>query len=120
MVRTDSRARTLDSFLQARPALASAINETEAPAKRTRPNPNERDGQAPAVAAAAEPLLAAAEASVHDGVRTLLRDHVFVGCVSDELALVQHQTRLCLVNYRMLTYVCGRGGGWAPGRGALA
>ena len=32
------------------------------------------------------------------GLRTLMQNHTFVGCVSPEFALIQHDTKLYLVN----------------------
>lgn len=34
----------------------------------------------------------------HSGLREIFQNHKFVGCVSKELALIQHQTKLYLVN----------------------
>ena len=42
-----------------------------------------RAGRAPQV------LLAACEGRAHDGLTELLREHAFVGCVTERLALVQ-------------------------------
>ena len=39
---------------------------------------------------------------VFEGLRELFQDHTFVGCVSEELALMQHQTQLYLVNTHRL------------------
>ena len=39
----------------------------------------------------------------HLGLKNLLEDHKFVGCVNKSLALVQHLTRLYLVNTRKLS-----------------
>jgi len=35
----------------------------------------------------------------HSGMQELFRDHSFVGCVDDRLALIQFQTKLCIVDY---------------------
>ncbi|KAH3719211.1 hypothetical protein DPMN_062043, partial [Dreissena polymorpha] len=41
--------------------------------------------------------------NIHKGVREMFADHVFVGCVDEEFALMQHQTRLLLVNTTKLS-----------------
>ncbi|KAJ3039014.1 DNA mismatch repair protein [Rhizophlyctis rosea] len=41
--------------------------------------------------------------SSHAALTSLFKDHTFVGCVDDEIALVQHQTRLYLVNHKELS-----------------
>jgi hypothetical protein len=38
---------------------------------------------------AAQALLAACEGRAHEGLTELLREHAFVGCVTERLALVQ-------------------------------
>jgi DNA mismatch repair ATPase MutL len=43
-------------------------------------------------------LLAAVDAAKHTGLRDAFRTHTFVGCVDDTFALMQHKTRLYLVN----------------------
>ncbi|XP_064613647.1 LOW QUALITY PROTEIN: DNA mismatch repair protein Mlh1-like [Liolophura sinensis] len=43
------------------------------------------------------------EQNTHTGIRDLLQNHKFVGCVSEDLALVQHGTKLHLVNTSVLS-----------------
>ncbi|XP_071802994.1 DNA mismatch repair protein Mlh1-like isoform X1 [Asterias amurensis] len=43
------------------------------------------------------------EDDMHKGLREMLRHHTFVGCVNAEFALLQHQTKLYLVNTSKLT-----------------
>ena len=105
MVRTDNRTRTLDAFLtHTSPSVPPTATEHPpaeggqgAPPKRPRVGAaltTERE----AVASHLEELQREVVQAVHPGLQTLFREHFFVGCVSDTLALVQHQTRLCLVN----------------------
>ena len=42
------------------------------------------------------------EARCHTGLRRLLAEHSFVGVVTAQLSLLQHQTKLYLVNHRRL------------------
>ena len=42
------------------------------------------------------------ESRCHTGLRHLLAEHTFVGVVTSRLSLLQHQTRLYLVNHRRL------------------
>lgn len=42
-------------------------------------------------------------AGQHQGIQSIVRDHYFVGCVNDYLALIQFQTKLYIVNYRELS-----------------
>lgn len=37
------------------------------------------------------------------GLETLLRSHVFVGCVDDTFILLQHETKLYLVNIAVVS-----------------
>lgn len=48
-------------------------------------------------------LMAKVEDKTHQGLTELMRDHAFVGTASDTLALVQHGTRLFLVDLPLLT-----------------
>ncbi|XP_052803937.1 DNA mismatch repair protein Mlh1-like isoform X2 [Mya arenaria] len=41
--------------------------------------------------------------NMHSGVREMFADHVFVGCVDEQFALIQHQTKLLLVNTTKLS-----------------
>ncbi len=48
-------------------------------------------------------LIGKVEARGHEGLIELMREHVFVGCASESLALVQHGTKLFLVDLPALT-----------------
>ena len=48
-------------------------------------------------------LIAKTEDKAHEGLTELMRDHAFVGSATDTLALVQHGTRLFLVDLPLLT-----------------
>lgn len=39
------------------------------------------------------------------GLSDIFADHTFVGVVDDALALIQHQTKLYLVNYSVIRYI---------------
>ncbi|KAL4222892.1 DNA mismatch repair protein [Mactra antiquata] len=41
--------------------------------------------------------------NMHNGLREMFMDHVFVGCVDQEFSLMQHQTKLMLVNTTKLS-----------------
>ncbi|KAH9276008.1 hypothetical protein BASA83_001280 [Batrachochytrium salamandrivorans] len=41
--------------------------------------------------------------SEHKSITELFREHTFVGCVNDILALIQHHTKLYLVNYQEIS-----------------
>lgn len=44
-------------------------------------------------------LLGEAKAAVHPALQAIVREHTFVGVVDEQLSLVQHKTRLVLVNH---------------------
>ena len=128
MVRTDNRTRTLDAFLThtslgVTPATtehAPAEGGHGAPPKRLRVDTTSTMEREP-VASHLEELHHEVLQAVHPGLQTLFREHFFVGCVSDTLALVQHQTRLCLVNVQAVRFVtCARlrnaGAAWLTNR----
>ncbi|RYG41257.1 hypothetical protein EON68_03285, partial [archaeon] len=48
-------------------------------------------------------LLAAVNAAVHDGLVDVCRRHVYVGTVDRHLSLIQHNTKLLLVNHTQFT-----------------
>jgi DNA mismatch repair protein MLH1 len=39
----------------------------------------------------------------HDGLTDIFRDHSFIGCVNNSIALIQHKTQLLMVNYNHLS-----------------
>jgi DNA mismatch repair protein MLH1 len=39
----------------------------------------------------------------HDGLTDIFRDHTFIGCVNNSIALIQHKTQLLMVNYNHLS-----------------
>jgi DNA mismatch repair protein MLH1 len=49
-------------------------------------------------------LLKVVQEKGHDAMRALFKDYSFVGCVNENLALVQHQTELFLCNVATLRY----------------
>jgi hypothetical protein len=52
-----------------------------------------------------ENLLRGVQEKGHNGLRALFKDYSFVGCVNENLALVQHQTELFLCNVSVLRYL---------------
>ncbi|KAK2158972.1 hypothetical protein LSH36_161g14039 [Paralvinella palmiformis] len=145
MVRTDSKEQKLDAFLQvAAPTNISADPEeieqesmdTQQPGSSTEVKDNRgtkraADDSEPAVSPSCNPhrreikltnvleLRKQITDGTHTGLRELLQNHTFVGCVNAEYALIQHQTKLYLVNttklskelfYQLLLYDFGNFG----------
>ncbi|PVD30065.1 hypothetical protein C0Q70_09326 [Pomacea canaliculata] len=117
MVRTDSREQKLDAFLS-RPPTASSSRQMEpqpdtavvreggadgacglssVPSKKLKPV--RREIRLTSILSLRQEI----EENSHPGLREMLREHKFVGCVTEELALVQHRTKLYLVNTHRLS-----------------
>ncbi|GAB5586850.1 DNA mismatch repair protein Mlh1 [Umbelopsis nana] len=121
-VRTDSKLRTLDNFLHvSAPANkmlppASKPTETEAdivmdeadPIVDDRPTPPhtavnvDRERVEVRLTSLLE-LRKEVKKNEHKGLSEVFADHTFVGIVDDALALIQHQTKLYLVNYSVIS-----------------
>ncbi|KAK7109836.1 hypothetical protein V1264_013814 [Littorina saxatilis] len=124
MVRTDSRDQKLDAFLSKPKAsvttvstsLASGVTaspsgirsnqqssissvEKEHPGGSAKSATHRREIKLSSILSLQQDI----ENNAHTGLRELFQDHTFVGCVSEELALVQHQTKLYLVNTHRLS-----------------
>ncbi|KAK2184743.1 hypothetical protein NP493_254g01008 [Ridgeia piscesae] len=97
MVRTDSRSQKLDGFLLRGPSVgkkrrhAETTDDPASMAKRTIRLKSVLD------------LRHNIEQQTHTGLREIFENHTFVGCVSPEHALIQHSTKLYLVNTTKLS-----------------
>ncbi|KAL8576325.1 hypothetical protein ACOMHN_006248 [Nucella lapillus] len=124
MVRTDKREQKLDAFLSpaatstssARKITPSDHRQSEDSTAATASGSKSEDQQESPVVprktathrreiklSSILVLRQEIEEACHSGLRELLKDHTFVGCVSEDLALVQHQTHLYLVNTHRLS-----------------
>ncbi|CAO3677948.1 unnamed protein product [Umbelopsis vinacea] len=127
-VRTDSMLRTLDSFLHASaptPAQAAALasaktlpekhsdvedvvmEEAETVAEQRKFVPNttsstDRERVEVRLTSLLE-LRKDVKKNEHKGLSGIFADHAFVGIVDDSLALIQHQTKLYMVNYSIIS-----------------
>ena len=123
MVRTDHRERKMDAFLHKAPP--SGDNEkpmetdnidsaTSLVTPRKRPiqdvidspgnltssgNPRRRAIKLSSILTLQQEI----EGATHAGLKEVFQNHKFVGCVSPEHALVQHQTKLYLINTTKLS-----------------
>ncbi|KAI9263311.1 putative DNA mismatch repair protein MlH1 [Phascolomyces articulosus] len=107
LVRTDSRITTLDTFIQ-RSEDGNELNtdpmevNNESPAQPI----SSQSMKKPRVDVQITSILNlrnAVKKSEHSGLTQVLRDHSFVGCVDDTLALLQHERDLYLVNYAVIS-----------------
>uniref|UniRef100_A0A667XHZ8 DNA mismatch repair protein MLH1 n=1 Tax=Myripristis murdjan TaxID=586833 RepID=A0A667XHZ8_9TELE len=126
MVRTDSRAQKLDAFLQPKerpppnpepPAPGGREAAAEKPRKRprTEQQQQQQEEEQEEQTAAATPkrrvikltsikeLRAEITENTHKGLQDMLQNHSFVGCVNPQWTLIQHQTKLYLLNTTKLS-----------------
>uniref|UniRef100_A0A667Y7K2 DNA mismatch repair protein MLH1 n=1 Tax=Myripristis murdjan TaxID=586833 RepID=A0A667Y7K2_9TELE len=128
MVRTDSRAQKLDAFLQPKerpppnpeppaPGGREAAAEKPRPAARprTEQQQQQQEEEQEEQTAAATPkrrvikltsikeLRAEITENTHKGLQDMLQNHSFVGCVNPQWTLIQHQTKLYLLNTTKLS-----------------
>ncbi|KAJ8657502.1 hypothetical protein O0I10_006804 [Lichtheimia ornata] len=118
MVRTDSRAKTLDTYVQRRPILSSPredYNIAESSSSSSHPQPMDivqepstetRATKRPRITVrikSIDRLRAAVNRSKHNTLTTVLSNHTFVGCIDDTLALIQHMRDLYLINYAVFS-----------------
>ncbi|KAI9288731.1 histidine kinase-like ATPase [Umbelopsis sp. AD052] len=119
-VRTDSKLRTLDNFLHT-PSIISKPTQTAAekrPEYKAADPPDVVMGDAgddatetiteetERVDVRLNSLLGMrkeVKKNEHKGLSDIFADHTFVGVVDDALALIQHQTKLYLVNYSVIS-----------------
>ncbi|XP_063421128.1 DNA mismatch repair protein Mlh1-like [Mytilus trossulus] len=110
MVRTDSRDQKLDAFVKPKQvqSLTSStsmdVNETSKGSSGIDPpkcgtNPKRREIKLTSVLSLQEEL----KKNIHSGVRDMFQNNTFVGCVDEEFSLMQHQTKLYLVNTTKLS-----------------
>uniref|UniRef100_A0A8C4EV37 DNA mismatch repair protein MLH1 n=1 Tax=Dicentrarchus labrax TaxID=13489 RepID=A0A8C4EV37_DICLA len=143
MVRTDCRAQKLDAFLQPKekpppdPEPAGPSGE-EGETEAVQPDVVEMDDEQQQEEDEEEDLTAAAtpkrriiklnsikelrteiSENAHKGLQEMLQNHSFVGCVNPQWTLIQHHTKLYLLNttklsqelfYQILTYDFGNFG----------
>ncbi|KAG2185059.1 hypothetical protein INT43_000972 [Umbelopsis isabellina] len=115
-VRTDSKLRTLDNFLQ--PSNASNSEKERNPEDVTmlevdpaaENSSSSYASQAPVNRERIEVRLTSllelrkeVKKNEHKGLSDIFANHTFVGIVDDALALIQYQTKLYMVNYAVLS-----------------
>lgn len=99
MVRTDhaNPAGRLEGWLQH-------------PTKRSLSNPSlllqsrKRTRNRPVLLTSISSLIKDIESNGHTSLKQMIAQHTFVGCVDDEYALVQHKTKLYLLNAKRLSF----------------
>uniref|UniRef100_A0A667XHY9 DNA mismatch repair protein MLH1 n=1 Tax=Myripristis murdjan TaxID=586833 RepID=A0A667XHY9_9TELE len=122
MVRTDSRAQKLDAFLQPkerpppnpeppapggreaaaekpRPAASVCVCEEEQEEQTAAATPKRRVIKLTSI----KELRAEITENTHKGLQDMLQNHSFVGCVNPQWTLIQHQTKLYLLNTTKLS-----------------
>uniref|UniRef100_A0A8C3AW31 MutL homolog 1, colon cancer, nonpolyposis type 2 (E. coli) n=1 Tax=Cyclopterus lumpus TaxID=8103 RepID=A0A8C3AW31_CYCLU len=123
MVRTDCRAQKLDAFLQpkekpppdpepAGPSSRVAVPEAAWPATKEMEQPEEVDEDLTAATmpkrrviklSSIKELRAETTENTHRGLQEMLQNHSFVGCVNPQWTLIQHHTKLYLLNTTKLS-----------------
>uniref|UniRef100_A0A672GSY1 DNA mismatch repair protein MLH1 n=1 Tax=Salarias fasciatus TaxID=181472 RepID=A0A672GSY1_SALFA len=123
MVRTDCRAQKLDAFLQ--PKEKPPPPPPPPPPEPAGPSSNHTEEQQPLEEGKDEDLTAADASkrrvikltsikelraeiteNTHKGLQEMLQNHSFVGCVNPQWTLVQHHTKLYLLNTSKLRSAC--------------
>ncbi|KAI9498783.1 DNA mismatch repair protein mlh1 [Zychaea mexicana] len=111
LVRTDSRARTLDTFVQ-RPedelmeGIVNTEDVLELDEELSSQPISSQSKKRPRIDVQMTSILNlrnAVKKSEHTGLTNVLRDHTFVGCADDTLALIQHKQDLYLVNFAVVS-----------------
>ncbi|KAI9032104.1 hypothetical protein DFJ74DRAFT_601858 [Hyaloraphidium curvatum] len=119
LVRTDSKTRRIDTFIfhqlnapESPDGDAMSVGEELAGSRElvhdSVPASPKGHSSSPPVAkpfvavqlTSIKELRSAVAESMHRGITEVFREHTFVGVVDSRLALLQHQTRLYMVNYR--------------------
>lgn len=101
LVRTDSKEQKLDAFFRNPEMMSKEVPmETESSCGKdcNAELPTRREIQLSSVLNLKQEVQDAS----HPGLREIIKDHTFVGCVDTKHALFQHQTKLYLVNTRKL------------------
>ncbi|ESP00174.1 hypothetical protein LOTGIDRAFT_141270, partial [Lottia gigantea] len=110
MVRTDSREQKIDAFIR----IEGNKKSTNAENKRDEENRSGNDEANPSTSTvkpvkrdigltSINNLIEEFQKGTNQGLRELFQNHTFVGCVNEEHALVQHQTKLYLINTTKLS-----------------
>ncbi|XP_052682179.1 DNA mismatch repair protein Mlh1-like [Crassostrea angulata] len=117
MVRTDSREQKLDAFVKPVPSSSSA-DRTIQPIRSDSAQPMEtstsdqtmqmpscgvQQKKRPVKLTSILSLQEEVQESMHKNLREMFQFHKFVGCVNKEFSLMQHQTKLYLVNTTKLS-----------------
>ncbi|RIA81792.1 DNA mismatch repair protein Mlh1 [Glomus cerebriforme] len=112
LVRTDSQAQTLDSFWNPDNAFNKQPKDNSRNLSNSLINNNVRSSNLKRKRERFDVRLTSIltlrkrlKEVEHKGLTELLANHTFVGCVDDSLtlALVQHQTKLYMINYNVLS-----------------
>lgn len=127
MVRTDSREQKLDAFIKGpanqQPGSGNPPTNQKRDEHSTGPDTPMDVGQTPSSSAESDTLPKCGtqtkrreiklssilgmqqdiKDAMHKGLREMFQNHKFVGCVNEEFALMQHQTKLYLVNTTKLS-----------------
>ncbi|KAI8147032.1 histidine kinase-like ATPase [Fennellomyces sp. T-0311] len=114
LVRTDNRETTLDTFVQHQhntplaATSAAAGNDhmdvdDEGSSRRPMQSQREKKLMKDMPFSKVHLLRSAVKKSEHPGLTKVFRDHKFVGCADDTLALIQHDRDLYLVNYAVVS-----------------
>jgi len=105
MVRTDSREQKLDAFL-GRPTQTQSSRSKTDTTETVSPHSSVDQGKTNRKEIKLTSILQlkkAVQDQCSKGVREIIQNHKFVGCVSESHALVQHSTKLYLVNTTTLS-----------------
>ncbi|XP_014663544.1 PREDICTED: DNA mismatch repair protein Mlh1-like isoform X2 [Priapulus caudatus] len=112
MVRTDNREQKLDAFLQPKPPAATVLvnavdvsphgDSARVDTQHSSTSGNET-GRRQVKLTSVLILQEVLKTKAHSGLREVFQNHKFVGCVNRKRALVQHNTKLYLVNTTVLS-----------------
>ncbi|XP_063231981.1 DNA mismatch repair protein Mlh1 [Bacillus rossius redtenbacheri] len=97
MVRTDSTAQTLDKFVVDVRDATSSTNTTPVPKKQN--SSQRREIRLTSVLELKEDI----RSKLHVGLRDIVKNSTFVGCISPRQAVIQHETKLYLCNTEQLS-----------------
>uniref|UniRef100_A0A1B6KAB7 DNA mismatch repair protein MLH1 n=1 Tax=Graphocephala atropunctata TaxID=36148 RepID=A0A1B6KAB7_9HEMI len=92
LVRTDNTSQKLHKFFPSQP-----VNPVQKP-----DTPSSTDGRRDLQLTSVMNLRQEIEQDVHVGLREILSNLTFVGCINQERALIQHETNLYICNTRLL------------------